>query len=40
MMIVNGEADLQAYLLSKNSKWDTCAGQAIIKALDGYLTDL
>jgi len=26
MMIVNGEADLQAYLLSKNSKWDTCAG--------------
>jgi fructose-1,6-bisphosphatase/inositol monophosphatase family enzyme len=40
MMIINGEADLQAYILSNNSKWDTCAGEAIIKALNGYLSNL
>ncbi len=36
MMVINGEADLLVYLSSHTSKWDTCAGEAIVKAMGGY----
>lgn len=39
MMVINGEADLFVYLASFTSKWDTCAGEAVIKTLRGcFLT--
>ncbi len=34
-MVINGEVDLLVYLSSHTSKWDTCAGEAIVKALGG-----
>lgn len=35
MALINGDADLFVYLSHHTSKWDTCAGEAIIKALGG-----
>lgn len=37
MSIINGESDLFLYLSHHTSKWDSCAGEAIIKALGGYV---
>lgn len=36
MMVVDGEADLLAYVSTYTSKWDTCAGEAIVLAMGGY----
>ncbi len=36
MQIINGSADAFMYLSHHTSKWDTCAGEAIIKSLGGY----
>lgn len=38
-MIIKGEADLFAYCDSATKKWDSCAGEAIIRSLDGYFID-
>jgi len=39
MMIANGQADAMIYLDSWTHKWDTCAGDAIIKSMGGYFTN-
>lgn len=36
MLVVEGSADVCAYISSYTSKWDTCAGDAIIRAMGGY----
>lgn len=36
MMVVTGEADVMLYLDSWTHKWDTCAGEAIVKAMGGW----
>jgi 3'-phosphoadenosine 5'-phosphosulfate (PAPS) 3'-phosphatase len=38
MMVVNGEADAMVYLDSWTHKWDSCAGDAIVKSMGGYFT--
>ena len=38
MMVANGEAEAMMFLDSWTHKWDTCAGEAIIKALGGNFT--
>lgn len=38
MMVANGEADAMVYLDSWTHKWDSCAGDAIIKSMGGYFT--
>lgn len=37
-LVINGEADIMAYVGANTSKWDSCAGEAIIKAMDGNFT--
>lgn len=39
MIIVRGEADFMCYLAAYTHKWDSCAGEAIIKSLGGYFSD-
>lgn len=36
--VAKKEAELMAYSLSFTQKWDTCAGEAVIKAMKGYCT--
>jgi 3'-phosphoadenosine 5'-phosphosulfate (PAPS) 3'-phosphatase len=38
IMVANGEADALVYLDSWTHKWDSCAGDAIIKSMGGYFT--
>lgn len=35
-MVVNGQADVLAYVANFTCKWDSCAGEAIIRAMGGY----
>lgn len=37
-MVIKGEADMMAYVGSATSKWDSCAGESIIKAMGGNFT--
>ena len=37
-MVIKGEADMMAYVGSATSKWDSCAGEAIIRAMGGNFT--
>jgi 3'-phosphoadenosine 5'-phosphosulfate (PAPS) 3'-phosphatase len=34
--VIHGKVDILAYISSYTSKWDSCAGEAIVKALGGY----
>jgi inositol monophosphatase 3 len=38
MMVANGEVDAMVYCQSWTHKWDSCAGEAIIKAMGGRFT--
>ena len=38
MMGANGDVDAMIYCQSWTHKWDSCAGDAIIKAMNGYFT--
>lgn len=38
-MVIRGESDGMIYLKSANCKWDSCAGDAIIKAMGGFYSD-
>ena len=38
MMVANGEVDAMCYCESWTHKWDSCAGDAIIKAMGGRFT--
>ena len=37
MMVVKDEAEMMIYLKSFTYKWDSCAGEAIVKGLGGYM---
>lgn len=39
-MMVEGEADSLAYIGSRTSRWDLCAGEALVKAMGGTITDM
>ncbi len=38
MMVANGEVDAMTYCEQWTHKWDSCAGDAIIKAMGGSFT--
>ncbi len=38
-MVTKGEADLLVYSRNYTCKWDSCAGEAIIKGMGGYYVD-
>lgn len=38
--VVVGEADAMVYFGNRCCKWDTCAGEALIRALGGQVTGL
>lgn len=38
MMVANGEADAMVFIDSVTHKWDSCAGDAIIKSMGGYFS--
>lgn len=37
-MVAKKQAELMAYCLSGTQKWDTCAGQAIVRGMKGHCT--
>eukprot|EP00117_Sycon_ciliatum_P037718 scpid9364/ scgid28152/ 3&apos; Bisphosphate 3&apos; PAP-inositol 1,4-phosphatase len=40
LMLLEGRADVYAFASPGTSKWDTCAGQAMLEAVGGHLTDI
>ncbi len=40
MMVVEGEVDAYVYPNRGTKKWDTCVGDAIVRELGGFLTDV
>lgn len=38
-MVIDGSADALVYIGEGNCRWDSCAGEAIVKALGGVYTD-
>lgn len=40
VMMAEGEADSLAYIGSRTSRWDLCAGEALIRAMGGNITDI
>ena len=40
LLVAKRIADFHLYCFSFTKKWDTCAGEAIIRALDGYFLDV
>lgn len=40
MLVVEGEADGYIFASAGCKRWDTCAGEAILEALGGKLTDV
>lgn len=39
LMVIEGKADVYVYVTSGTKKWDTCAGEALLKARGGCLSD-
>lgn len=39
LMVLEGKADMYVYATSGTKKWDTCAGEALLKARGGCLSD-
>ena len=39
-MLLEGRADVYAFASPGTSKWDTCAGEALLEAVGGTLTDV
>ena len=35
-----GAADALLYLREANHKWDSCSGEAVVRALGGYFSDI
>ena len=40
LMVLRGEMDTYVYPSKGTKKWDTCAGEAIVRAAGGTLTDI
>lgn len=40
LMVVEGRSDVYVHSTAGTKKWDTCAGEAILRACGAYLTDL
>ena len=38
-MVIQGDADALVYLNYGNCRWDSCAGEAIVKAMGGIFTN-
>lgn len=36
MMVAKNEVEMMLYMKSFTNKWDSCAGEAVIKAMGGY----
>lgn len=40
LMLLEGRADVYAFASPGTCKWDTCAGEALLEAVGGRLTDV
>ena len=40
MMVADGQADFMILANSVTHKWDTCAGEAVIRSMGGTFTDV
>ena len=38
-MVLKGEADALVYVKTGNCRWDSCAGEAIVRAMGGIFTN-